>query len=261
MCFSVLSRARDGHATIGVRAGGVADCFRFGGRFLQRFRSVARTRSCSRVDCERTVRFNQVGIQPGDTIWQINRPARLFGCRYRRSIRSDRRRTRRYQWASSRGANRSSVLLRYPAVCFRSHWKRAQSSFSRFGMDAALPDVRRVDADDRAARTWPCARAPQKSRSKQDISKSRSLLRFLLTLGLVFTAMRTVIVAFVIGASVIALRSLRGVEGRLYVSRCSLCLLSALSSCGKHAIEMRCCWAIRARHCVCKSRVLGYRAS
>ncbi len=33
----------------------------------------------------------------------------------------------------------------------------------------------------------------------------------LLTMGLVFTAMRTVIVAFVIGASVIALRSLRGV--------------------------------------------------
>src|ERR1044072_4199636 len=32
----------------------------------------------------------------------------------------------------------------------------------------------------------------------------------LLTAGLVFTAMRTVIVAFVIGASVIALRSLRG---------------------------------------------------
>jgi hypothetical protein len=33
----------------------------------------------------------------------------------------------------------------------------------------------------------------------------------LLTLGLVLTAMRTVIVAFVIGASVIAFRSLRGV--------------------------------------------------
>ena len=38
----------------------------------------------------------------------------------------------------------------------------------------------------------------------------------LLTAGLVFTAMRTVVVAFAIGATVIALRSLRGTLHRVH---------------------------------------------
>ena len=42
----------------------------------------------------------------------------------------------------------------------------------------------------------------------------------------------------------------RHAESRVYISRSLLCLLSLRWSCGKHAIEMRCCWAIRARHCV-----------
>ena len=67
-------------------------------------------------------------------------------------------------------------------------------------MDSTLRDVRRADADDCAARTRP--RSPHlRNHGPNMIFKLAIVAAGLLTAGLVFTAMRTVIVAFVIGAS------------------------------------------------------------
>ena len=65
--------------------------------------------------------------------------------------------------------------------------------------------------------------------------------------------MRTVIVAFAIGATVIAWRSLRGKVKLAFTFALFFVLAFGASSFGKLVIEMLCCSAIRVRHCACKS--------
>ena len=171
--------------------------------------------------------------------------------------------------AGNRGnylAGRAGRAFTYarPASSFASgvDWKRAQSSLSGFGLDAPLRDLCRVDADDCAARTRSGAGPSQKSRAEQISSESRLWLLALLTAGLVFTAMRTVIVAFVIGATRdrVAIAA-RQATNRLYVRAV---LRSGFRRCGRVAnARSRCAvaWAIRALRCERRSLVLAFRAS
>jgi carbon starvation protein CstA len=83
----------------------------------------------------------------------------------------------------------------------------------------------------------------------------------LLTAGLRFTAMRTVIVAFVIGASVIALRSLRATLKIVFTFALFFVLAFGAVVVWQTRDRNALCWAIRALHCVGKSLALVFRDS
>jgi len=152
--------------------------------------------------------FNQIGIRPGDTIWQINRrrvystadidqiltqmPANTTvtaglitqGEQVERSFTSSK------PVASGVIGNESNHRFR------ASGWTRHYETFAELiQMIAQL--------------ALGFALAHLRNHGPNKIFRIAIAAAALLTAGLVFTAMRTVIIAFVIGASVMALRSLR----------------------------------------------------
>jgi len=149
--------------------------------------------------------FNQIGIRPGDTIWQINR-RRVYstadidqilahntaitaglitqGEQVERSFTSSQ--------PSASGVIGSESNHRFRA----SGWTRHYETFAELiQMIAQL--------------ALGFTLAHLRNHGPNRIFRIAIIAAALLTAGLVFTAMRTVIIAFVIGASVMALRSLR----------------------------------------------------
>ncbi len=152
--------------------------------------------------------FHQVGLRPGDTIWQINRRRVYSTTEIDQILAQTAPNTTVATGLITQGEQieRSFTLAR-PASSgllgtehnhrFRaSGWTRHYETFAELlQMIAQL--------------ALGLALAHLRNHGPNRIFRIAIIAAALLTAGLVFTAMRTVIVAFVIGASVIALRSLR----------------------------------------------------
>jgi hypothetical protein len=159
--------------------------------------------------------FHQVDIRPGDTIWRVGGHRLYSATELNEIIRSATPNTSMTVSVFSQGehAERSGLTVttadqiqRFPSGVTgsaRSHrfrasgWTRHYETFaellqiiSQLALGIALANLRN--------------HGPNKS------FKVAMAYAILLALGIAFTAMRTVLVAFVIGASVIAWRSLRG---------------------------------------------------
>ena len=159
--------------------------------------------------------FHRVGIQPGDTIWRVN--------------------GRRVYSVSDLDEALRSIPANTPvSVGIISRGEQVERSGLRIGMLATQPAASGISGSERNhrfrasgwTRHYPTfaeimqmiallalgiALAHLRNHGPNKIFAVMISAVALLTLGLVLTAMRTVIVAFVIGASVIAFRSLRGV--------------------------------------------------
>jgi len=152
--------------------------------------------------------FQQVGIRPGDTIWQINRRRVYSPTDIDQILSKVPPNTSASVGIIAQGeqVERSFTLLQ-PSVSgvvgtehnhrFRaSGWTRHYETFAELmQMIAQL--------------ALGLALAHLRNHGPNKIFRIALVAAALLTAGLVLTAMRTVIVAFVIGASVMALRSLR----------------------------------------------------
>jgi len=152
--------------------------------------------------------FNEIGIRSGDTIWQINR-RRVYSVSdidqalselspiapVTVGIISQGEQVERFFWlrqASASGLTGTEHNHRFRA----SGWTRHYETFSELiQMIAQL--------------ALGFALAHLRNHGPNKIFRIAIVAAALLTAALVFTAMRTVIIAFVIGASVMALRSLR----------------------------------------------------
>jgi hypothetical protein len=153
--------------------------------------------------------FRQVGIQPGDTIWQINRRRVYSTTDVDRSLAEIPPNTQAAVGIISQGEQvERSLTLPQPATSglvgnernhrFRaSGWTRHYQTFAELMQMIALLALG-------------LALANLRNHGLNKYFKVAIVATSLLIAGLVFTAMRTVTVAFVIGATVIALRSLRG---------------------------------------------------
>jgi O-antigen ligase len=153
--------------------------------------------------------FSQLGIQPGDTIW------RVAGRRvYSIDDIDERLRSAPVNAPFSVGIISRGEQIERPLTIgqpassgltglehnhrFRaSGWTRHYETFAELIQMIALLALG-------------LALAHLRNHGPNKYFRAAIVAAVLLTMGLVFTAMRTVIVAFVIGASVIALRSLRG---------------------------------------------------
>ena len=152
--------------------------------------------------------FNQVEIRPGDTIWQINRrrvysttdidqilaqtPSNMPVTAGIISQGEQVERSFRLAQPSNSGILGTEHNHRFRA----SGWTRHYETFAELMQMIALLALG-------------LALANLRNHGPNRIFRIAIIAAALLTAGLVFTAMRTVIVAFVIGASVMALRSLR----------------------------------------------------
>jgi hypothetical protein len=152
--------------------------------------------------------FNQVGIRPGDAIWQINRHRIYSTADLDRILSETAPNTTLSASIITQGEQvERSFTLTQPSASgitgsdrnhrFRaSGWTRHYETFAELMQMIALLALG-------------LALAHLRNHGPNRIFRIAILAAALLTAGLVFTAMRTVIVAFVIGASVMALRSLR----------------------------------------------------
>jgi O-antigen ligase len=153
--------------------------------------------------------LRQVEIQPGDTIWQINRHRVYSTADVDRLLTEAPLNSSVSVGIISHGEQvERSFMLTQPAVSglsgternhqFRaSGWTRHYQTFAELLQMIALLALG-------------LALANLRNHGLNKYFRVAIVAAALLTAGLVFTAMRTVIVAFVIGASVIAFRSLRG---------------------------------------------------
>jgi O-antigen ligase len=153
--------------------------------------------------------LRQVEIQPGDTIWQINRHRVYSTADVDRLLAEAPLNSSVSVGIISHGEQvERSFMLTQPAVSglsgternhqFRaSGWTRHYQTFAELLQMIALLALG-------------LALANLRNHGPNKYFRVAIVAAALLTAGLVFTAMRTVIVAFVIGASVIAFRSLRG---------------------------------------------------
>ena len=155
--------------------------------------------------------FHRVGIQPGDTIWRVNGRRVYSVSDLDEALKSIPANTPVSVGIISRGeqVERPGLVVTQPAASeivgsernhrFRaSGWTRHYQTFAEIMQMIALLALG-------------LALAHLRNHGPNKIFGVAIAAAALLTLGLVLTAMRTVIVAFVIGASVIAWRSLRGV--------------------------------------------------
>jgi hypothetical protein len=152
--------------------------------------------------------FHQLGIQTGDTIWQINRRRVYSVSDIDEALRTATVNTPLAIGIISRGeqverpltlaqVSDSGVIGSERNHQFRaSGWTRHYQTFAELLQMIALLALG-------------LALAHLRNHGLNKYFKVTIVAASLLTAGLVFTAMRTVIVAFVIGASLIALRSLR----------------------------------------------------
>ena len=154
--------------------------------------------------------FHRVGIQPGDTIWRVDGRRVYSVSDLDEVLKTIPANSPVSVGIISRGeqVERSGLVVNQPSLSgisgsernhrFRaSGWTRHYQTFAEIMQMAALLALGLALAHLRN-------HGPNKYFGVAIVAAS------LLTLGLVLTAMRTVIVAFVIGASVIAWRSLRG---------------------------------------------------
>jgi hypothetical protein len=152
--------------------------------------------------------FNQVGIRPGDTIWQINR-RRVYSTSDIDQVLTQTpvntpvsvgiiaqgeqvERSFTLAQPSNSGILGTEHNYRFRASGFTRHYEtfaELMQMIAQLALGLALAHLR--------------------NHGPNRIFRIAIAAAALLTAGLVFTAMRTVIVAFVIGASVMALRSLR----------------------------------------------------
>ena len=152
--------------------------------------------------------FNQVGIRPGDTIWQINRRRVYSTADLDRTLAQIPPNTPVTAGIISQGEQvERSFTLPQPSASGvvgseRNHRFRASGWTRHYETFAELMQMI-------AQLALGLALAHLRNHGPNRIFKIAIVAAALLTASLVFTAMRTVIVAFVIGASVIALRSLR----------------------------------------------------
>ena len=155
--------------------------------------------------------FHRVGIQPGDTIWRVNGRRVYSVSDLDEVLRSIPANTPVSVGIISRGeqVERPGLVISQPPASgivgkernhrFRaSGWTRHYQTFAEIMQMIALLALG-------------LALAHLRNHGLNKIFGVMIAAASVLTLGLVLTAMRTVIVAFVIGASVIAFRSLRGV--------------------------------------------------
>ncbi len=153
--------------------------------------------------------FQQVGIRPGDTIWQINRRRVYSATDVDRLLAEAPVNSAVSVGIISQGEQvERSFTITQPSASgvvgternhhFRaSGWTRHYQTFAEIMQMIALLALG-------------LAFANLRNHGPNKYFRVAIVAAALLTAGLVFTAMRTVIVAFVIGATVIALRSLRG---------------------------------------------------
>lgn len=153
--------------------------------------------------------LQQVGIQPGDTIWQINRRRVYSVADIDQSLAETPPNTPVAVGIISQGEQiERSLTLARPVTSgvignesnhrFRaSGWTRHYQTFAELMQMIALLALG-------------LALAHLRNHGANKYFKLAIIAAGVLTAGLVFTAMRTVIIAFVVGATVIALRSLRG---------------------------------------------------
>ena len=152
--------------------------------------------------------LNQVGISPGDTIWQINRRRVYSTTDIDKALAQIPPNTPVTAGIISRGEQvERSFMLAQPSASGvigseRNHRFRASGWTRHYVTFAELMQMI-------AQLALGLALAHLRNHGPNRIFKIAIVAAALLTAGLVFTAMRTVIVAFVIGASVMALRSLR----------------------------------------------------
>ena len=152
--------------------------------------------------------FNQIGLRPGDTIWQINRRRVYSTTDVDRILAQTAPKTQVTAGIITQGeqVERSFTLAQPSASGLigtqHNHRFRASGWTRHYGTFAELMQMI-------AQLAIGLALAHLRNHGPNKIFRIAIIAAVLLTAGLVFTAMRTVIVAFVIGASVIALRSLR----------------------------------------------------
>ena len=152
--------------------------------------------------------FSQLGIRPGDTIWQINRRRVYSATDIDQILAQSAPNTKVSVGIIAQGeqversftlaqASNSGVVGTEHNHRFRaSGWTRHYETFAELMQMIALLALG-------------LALAHLRNHGPNRVFRVALIAAALLTAGLVFTAMRTVIVAFVIGASVMALRSLR----------------------------------------------------
>jgi hypothetical protein len=152
--------------------------------------------------------FNQVGIRPGDTIWQINRRRVYSTSDIDQALDELSPSAPVTVGLITQGeqVERSFMLLQSSTSGLtgtkRNHRFRASGWTRHYVTFAELMQMI-------AQLALGFALAHLRNHGPNRIFRIAIVAAALLTAGLVFTAMRTVIVAFAIGASVIALRSLR----------------------------------------------------
>ena len=152
--------------------------------------------------------FNEIGIKPGDTVWQINRRRVYSTTDIDRIMAETPANTPLTAGIISRGeqVERAFTVTRSSGSGLsgreRNHSFRASGWTRHYGTFAELMQMIGLLA-------LGLALAHLRNHGPNRIFRIAIVAGALLTAGLVFTAMRTVIVAFVIGASVMALRSLR----------------------------------------------------
>jgi len=152
--------------------------------------------------------FHQVGIRPGDTIWQINRRRVYSPADIDRMLTEAPPNTPLTVGIISQGEQVERLLTLTQsstsgiAGSERNHRFRASGWTRHYVTFAELMQMI-------AQLALGLALAHLRNHGPNRIFRIAIVAAALLTAGLVFTAMRTVIIAFVIGASVMALRSLR----------------------------------------------------
>ena len=152
--------------------------------------------------------FNEIGIRSGDTIWQINRQRVYSTDDLDRILSQTSPNTPLTAGIISQGEQvERSFTLGQPSTSGvigteRNHRFRASGLTRHYETFAELMQMIALLA-------LGLALAHLRNHGPNRIFRIAIVAVALLTAGLVFTAMRTVIVAFVIGASVMALRSLR----------------------------------------------------
>lgn len=152
--------------------------------------------------------FQQIGIRPGDTIWQINRRRVYSTTDIDEKLAQISPNTPVTVGIIAQGEQVERSFTQTPfstagiAGSERNHRFRASGFTRHYDTFAELLQMI-------AQLALGFALAHLRNHGPNRVFRIALVAGALLTAGLVFTAMRTVIVAFVIGASVMALRSLR----------------------------------------------------
>jgi len=157
--------------------------------------------------------FHQVSIQPGDTIWQVNRRRVYSVADLDQALKQIPANTPVAVGIISRGeqVERPGMVVNRLQEASPSGITGTERNhrFRASGLTRHYPTFAEV-IQMIALLALGLALAHLRNHGANRYFRVALIAALLLTMGLVFTAMRTVIVSFVIGASVIAWRSLRG---------------------------------------------------